>query len=519
MGFRLEGVGPWHTPRSTARSGPDACHPGVALTRRPLYDIGMAADTAVADPRPGNGTGTRQAGNADVGKMMGKGSRRAVTAAHGRPLTGDVRVPGDKSISHRALMMGALAVGRSHVTGLLMGEDVMATAAAMRALGATVTVRGSDVAIDGAGLGALAEPCSPLDFGNAGTGARLTMGLVAGHPIAATFVGDASLSGRPMGRVLEPLREMGATVAARTGDRLPLTLRGPDSLVPIAYTLPVASAQVKSAILLAGLNTPGETTVIEPVPTRDHTERMLAAFGARVRRERTGAGLAITVEGQHPLAPTDVVVPADPSSAAFVVVAALIVPGSEVVVRDVLLNPSRTGLFTTLLEMGADLAVEDERDAGGERIGDVRVRASRLSGVSVPAERTPSMIDEYPVLAVAAAFAEGSTTMAGLSELRVKESDRLAAIARGLEANGVAHEVGEDWLRVAGRGGGAIGRGHVATQLDHRIAMSFLVLGLAADEPVTVDDGAMIETSFPGFVDAMRGLGGEVIVHEGELVA
>lgn len=436
--------------------------------------------------------------------------QRGAVARPSGPLSGRVRVPGDKSISHRALMLATLAVGRSRLTGLLTGEDVLATAAAMRALGATIAIEdGGRATVDGVGLGALGEPDAPLDFANAGTGARLTMGIVAGHPIAATFVGDASLSRRPMGRVLAPLREMGADVVAREGDRLPLALRGPRSPVPIRYTLPVPSAQVKSAVLLAGLNAPGETTVIEPVPTRDHTERMLLAFGAAITRAAHADGTAVTVTGRPTLRPTDVDVPADPSSAAFAVVAALIVPDSDLTVEAVLLNPSRTGLLATLGEMGADLTIENEREAGGERIGDVRVRASRLAGVDVPAERAPSMIDEYPVLAVAAAFAEGTTRMAGLSELRVKESDRLAAVAAGLAANRVEHETGGDWLAVHGRRE-AIGGGTVTTHLDHRIAMAFLTMGLAADHPVTIDDAAVIATSFPGFAPLMRRLGARI---------
>jgi len=408
-------------------------------------------------------------------------------------------------------MLATLAVGRSNVTGLLTGEDVMATAAAMRALGATVTVAPDGTAtIDGAGLGALAEPSSVIDYGNAGTGVRLTLGIVAGHPIAATFTGDASLSRRPMGRVLDPLRQMGATVVAREGDRLPLSIRGPRTPAPIRYPLPVASAQVKSAILLAGLNAPGETTVVEKVPTRDHTERMLAAFGVELRREETADGTAITVPGRQRLSPSDVTVPADPSSAAFLIVAGLVVPGSELLVREVLLNPSRTGLLETLKEMGADIAVEGERDAGGERIGDIRVRASRLTGVTVPASRAPSMIDEYPILAVAAAFAEGRTHMPGIHELRVKESDRLAAVADGLAANGVACETGEDFMTVTGRTG-RVGGGMVRTHLDHRIAMTFLVMGCAADDPVSVDDHTPIATSFPTFMAMMREAGADIV--------
>lgn len=436
--------------------------------------------------------------------------RQVAIARPGGPLTGAFRVPGDKSISHRALMLATLAVGRSNVSGLLTGEDVMATAAAMRALGATITVNADGTAtVDGAGLGALCEPDRVIDYGNAGTGVRLTLGIVAGHPIAATFTGDASLSRRPMGRVLDPLREMGVTVVAREGDRLPLSIRGPRTLAPIRYRLPVASAQVKSAILLAGLNAPGETTVVEKAATRDHTERMLAAFGVELRRDETAEGTAITIRGRQTLAPCDVTVPADPSSAAFLIVAGLVVPGSELLVRDVLLNPSRTGLIETLIEMGADLSIENRRDAGGETIGDIRVKASRLAGVTVPASRAPSMIDEYPILAVAAAFAEGKTHMPGVHELRVKESDRLAAVAEGLSANGVACETGEDWLTVTGRTG-RVGGGVVRTHLDHRIAMTFLVMGCAADDPVTVDDVAPIATSFPTFLSIMRQAGATI---------
>ena len=436
---------------------------------------------------------------------------RTATARPTGPLGGSFRVPGDKSVSHRALMLATLAVGRSEITGLLTGEDVMATASAMRALGATIGIEADGRArVDGAGLGALLEPADIIDFGNAGTGIRLTLGLVAGHPIAATFKGDASLSRRPMGRVLTPLRDMGAVVVARDGERLPLSIRGPRTAAPIRYTLPVPSAQVKSAVLLAGLNAPGETTVVEPVPTRDHTERMLAVFGAPVRREDTAEGTAITVTGRPTLSPAAITVPADPSSAAFLIVAGLIVPGSELVVREVLLNPSRTGLIDTLREMDADLAIENRREAGGEDIGDVRVRASRLKGVTVPPDRAPAMIDEYPVLAVAAAFAEGETHMPGIGELRVKESDRLDAVAAGLDRNGVDCRKGEDWLTVSGRTKGGIGGGIVTTCLDHRIAMTFLVMGLAADRAITIDDHTPIATSFPSFLSMMRAAGAAI---------
>jgi len=431
-----------------------------------------------------------------------------LSAAASGPLSGRVRVPGDKSISHRCLMLGTLAVGETVVEGLLEGADVLSTAAAMRALGATVA-RDADGRwhVAGVGVGGLMEPDAPLDFGNAGTGVRLCLGMIGSHPIAVTAIGDASLSRRPMGRVLAPLREMGAEVIARAGDRLPLSIRGPQTAAAITYRLPVASAQVKSAVLLAALNTPGVTTVIEPIPTRDHTEKMLAGFGAAIETDVDADGhRVIRVIGPAELKPQTLAVPGDPSSAAFPIVAGLIVPGSEIVVENVLLNPTRTGLITTLVEMGADLAIENERLAGGESVGDVRVRASRLFGVTVPAERAPSMIDEYPVLAVAAAFAEGETRMEGLAELKVKESDRLAAVAAGLAANAVDHEVGADWLVVRGRRG-PVGGGTVATHLDHRIAMSFLVMGLAADRPVAVDDAAMIATSFPSFGELMGRLG------------
>jgi 3-phosphoshikimate 1-carboxyvinyltransferase len=435
---------------------------------------------------------------------------KPLSARPSGPLRGGVTVPGDKSISHRALMLGALALGETSIAGLLESADVMATASAMRALGAEVTRDGKDWRVNGVGTGGLLEPEGAVDFGNAGTGARLATGIVGAHPFATTLVGDSSLSRRPMGRVLEPLREMGAEVIARSGDRLPLTIRGADPMAPITYRVPVPSAQVKSAVLLAGLNIEGITTVVEPVPTRDHTERMLESFGADIRTEGSENGARIIrVVGRPELRGQKLVVPADPSSAAFIIVAALLVEGSEIVVENVLLNPSRIGLITTLQEMGADLEVERRRMSGGEEIGDIRVRSSRLTGVSVPAARAPSMIDEYPVLAVAASFAEGRTEMAGLAELRVKESDRLAAVARGLLANGVACQEAEESLVVEGRGGPARGGGRVATHLDHRIAMSFLVMGLAAERPVTVDDTTMVATSFPNFVELLSGLGAD----------
>lgn len=426
-------------------------------------------------------------------------------------LTGRVRVPGDKSISHRAFLFGGLASGRTRVTGLLEGEDVIATGRAMRQMGARIERDGEAFVIDGVGNGALLEPEGVLDFGNAGTGSRLTMGLVGPYDFTTTFVGDASLSRRPMGRVLDPLREMGVQVLARSKDRLPLSIRGPRVAAPIEYRVPMASAQVKSAVLLAALNTPGTTTVIEPVMTRDHTERMLAGFGAEVSVETDAAGVrTIRLKGQGELKGVpDFVVPGDPSSAAFLVVAALLVPGSDVVIENALMNPTRTGLIETLREMGGSIEALNPRLSGGEEVADLHVRHSALRGVAVPPERAPSMIDEYPVLAVAAAFAEGETLMQGLEELRVKESDRLAAVAAGLAVNGVAHEEGEDWLRVTGRpDGSGLGGGTVETHLDHRIAMSFLIMGLASEKPVAVDDATMIATSFPEFEGLVAELGG-----------
>ena len=431
-----------------------------------------------------------------------------LTARSSKALTGRLRVPGDKSISHRSLIFGALARGETKITGLLESEDVINTAKAMAAFGARVNKDAHGTwFVEGLGTGSLIEPSEVLDFGNSGTGARLVMGLAGAHAFSTTFMGDASLSGRPMARVLNPLREMGTQVLSRSGDRLPLTIRGADPAMPITYRVPMASAQVKSCVLLAGLNIAGTTTVIEPIKTRDHTERMLRGFGAKLGEEINEAGeTVLTIEGLQALHAQDVIVPGDPSSAAFPIVAALITPGSDLLIEDILLNETRTGLITTLLEMGADITIENERESGGERIGSLRVRSSQLKGVTVPADRAPSMIDEYPVLSVAAAFASGETRMEGLEELRVKESDRLAAVAAGLKANGVPHEEGSDYLVVTG-GANTIGGGKVTTHLDHRIAMSFLVLGLASHNPVTVDDAAIINTSFPGFADLMAGLG------------
>jgi 3-phosphoshikimate 1-carboxyvinyltransferase len=440
-------------------------------------------------------------------------------AAHPMPLearlsgslTGKARVPGDKSISHRALILGALAVGRSAISGLLEGEDVLNTAKAMRTLGAQVE-RTGDFAwvVRGVGVGGFAQPQIPLDFGNSGTGCRLVMGAVAGCPITAVFDGDASLRGRPMRRVLDPLEQMGARVGSSgEGGRLPLTLRGARDPLPILYRTPVASAQIKSAVLLAGLAAPGVTTVIETEASRDHTELMLKHFGAQIVSTREGPhGRKIALTGQPELHGADVVVPADPSSAAFPIVAALIVEGSDIVLSDVMTNPLRTGLFTTLREMGASIEESELRGDAGEPMAQLRVRASKLRGVEVPPERAPSMIDEYLVLAVAASFAEGATIMRGLQELRVKESDRLQATAAMLRVNGVKVEIDGDDMIVEGRGHVA-GGGLVSTHMDHRIAMSALVMGLAADKPVGVDDTAFIATSFPDFIPMMRSLGAE----------
>ena len=397
-------------------------------------------------------------------------------------LTGRVTVPGDKSISHRALMLSALCIGRSTIAGLLESEDVIATAHAMAALGANVE-RTSDGVwhVDGVGVAGLSQPEREIDFGNAGTGVRLCAGLVASSPISVRFTGDASLRSRPMGRIITPLEGFGAAFEAEIPGRLPLTVHGARNPVPTTYELPVASAQVKSAVLLAALNTPGTTSVIETVPTRDHTERMLRAFGAEIETRPEGNKSRISVTGQRELTPCHVDVPADPSSAAFPLVTGLICENSEITVENVMLNQTRTGLITTLREMGGDITISNQRQAGGEDVGDVTVRSSALKGVEVPAERAPSMIDEYPVLAVAASFANGTTRMKGLEELRVKESDRLSAVAAGLAQNGVVHRAGDDWLEVDG--GAVPGGGTVETHLDHRIAMAFAVMGLASEKP------------------------------------
>lgn len=438
--------------------------------------------------------------------MKASGQATPLTAGRASALSGTVRVPGDKSISHRSLMLGAIATGTTRIRGLLEGEDVIDTARAVTALGARAQKKGDVWEVVGRGVGGLTQPAEVIDYGNSGTGVRLMLGLVAGHPIEVKFVGDASLSRRPMGRVLNPLRQMGLETLENK-DTLPLTVRGTDQLMPMEYVLPVPSAQVKSAILLAGLHAAGETTVIEKEATRDHTERMLRYFGAEVRTQKTADGTRITVKGDAELEGRPVTVPGDPSSAAFLIAAAVLVPDSDVTVAGVLYNPTRTGFYKTLQEMGADITLLNMREEGGEPIADVRARGGkRLKGVRVPPERAPSMIDEYPVLAAVASFADGATRMEGLAELKVKESDRLAATAAGLAANGVEAKIEGDTLIVTGsksvKGGGT-----VATHLDHRIAMAFLTLGLASEKPVTVDDSRMIATSFPAFRGLMEQLG------------
>jgi 3-phosphoshikimate 1-carboxyvinyltransferase len=434
-----------------------------------------------------------------------------LTARRSGALTGRVRVPGDKSISLRSLILGALAIGETRITGMLEGEDAISTANAMKALGAVVERTGERAwSVCGVGVGGFAEPSAALDFGNSGTGCRLAMGAVAGCPITVTFDGDASLRTRPMRRILDPLEKMGArTLEIRDGGRLPVLLQGARDPIPIEYEAPVPSAQLKSAVLLAGLAAPGATTVIEKEATRDHTEKMLKHFGANLRVTTIGEhGRRITLQGQPELEAAPVVVPADPSSAAFPLIAALIVPRSEIVLEGVMLNPLRTGLLVTLKEMGASIEAFDQRNEGGEDVADLRIKAGALNGVDVPAERAPTMIDEYPILAIAAAFAAGVTRMHGLKELRVKESDRLEATAAMLRANGVGVEIEGDDLIVNGKGRAA-GGGVVATRMDHRIAMSALVMGLGSEQGVSVDDAAFIATSFPGFADLMRSLGAD----------
>ncbi|CAN5861350.1 3-phosphoshikimate 1-carboxyvinyltransferase [soil metagenome] len=430
------------------------------------------------------------------------------------PLTGAAIVPGDKSISHRALMLSALAVGESRIEGLLEGEDVLATAAAMRAMGAEIERDADGVwRVYGVGVGGLLQPDGAFDMGNSGTSTRLLMGLVASHPITANFIGDASLSKRPMGRVIDPLSLMGADITASPGGRLPLMVRGLNPAVPIEYTLPVASAQVKSAILLAGLNTPGITRVIEPLATRDHSERMLRGFGADLTVEETNRGRVISLTGGAELKPQSIVVPGDPSSAAFLVVAATIVPGSDVLVMNVGLNPTRAGLFEALRMMGADIAEENPRIVGGEPVADLRVRHAALRAIEVPSHLAPSMIDEYPILFVAAAFAEGRTIARGAEELRVKESDRITAMAEALGACGVEIEEYEDGAAIQGTGGGPIAGGAtIASRIDHRIAMSMAVAGLAAKSTLTIDDVSPIATSYPMFLETLDALKGTAAV-------
>ena len=429
------------------------------------------------------------------------------------PLTGEAHVPGDKSISHRALILGALAVGETKITGLLEGEDVLDTAKAMRAFGAEVIDHGGGTwSVHGVGVGGFAEPEQVIDCGNSGTGVRLIMGAMATTPITATFTGDASLNKRPMARVTDPIQTLGAQAYGRAGGRLPMTIVGAAEPVPLRYTVPMPSAQVKSAVLLAGLNAPGDTVVIEKEATRDHTERMLSGFGATITTEETNEGRVITLVGQPELQPQVIVVPRDPSSAAFPVCAALITEGSDVVIPNIGLNPTRAGLFTTLREMGADLSYENPREEGGEPVADLRARYSpAMQGIEVPPERAASMIDEYPILSVVAAFAKGTTAMRGVKELRVKESDRIEAMASGLRANGVEVEDGPDWWIVHGKGMGQVpGGSRCDTHLDHRIAMSFLILGMASQAPVSIDDGSPIATSFPIFETLMASLGAKI---------
>jgi 3-phosphoshikimate 1-carboxyvinyltransferase len=436
-----------------------------------------------------------------------------LAAKPGTALKGELRVPGDKSVSHRALILGLLAIGETRIEGLLEGDDVLHTAEAARAFGAHVTRTENGIwHVRGVGIGGLRQPDRPLDFGNAGTGSRLMMGVAGGHPRTVIFDGDASLRKRPMRRILDPLVKMGVQVVNEAqGGRMPLTLRGADETIPIIYETPVASAQIKSAILLAGLNSSGQTTVLEREASRDHTEHMLRHFGAQVEvKPYKEAGRAITLTGQPELQGRWVSVPSDPSSAAFPLVAALIVEGSEIVIRSVMTNPLRTGLITTLRDMRADIVFENTRYEGGEEVTDIRVRSSSLVGVDVPASRAPSMIDEYPILAVAASFATGTTHMRGLHELRVKESDRLEAVLAGLKQAGVDAEITDDDLIVHGNGKKPEGGGMVATCMDHRIAMAFLVMGLGAQQGMTVDDGSMIATSFPTFTALMQQLGAQI---------
>jgi 3-phosphoshikimate 1-carboxyvinyltransferase len=433
-----------------------------------------------------------------------------VSATKSSPLQGTIRVPGDKSMSHRALILGSCALGTTEITGLLEGEDVLATADALRSLGTKIEKTGENIwKIEGCGVGGFSEPATVLDMGNSGTAARLLMGLVAPYDFTTFFQGDASLHKRPMDRIAIPLRDMGASILSRSGVRFPLAVSG-RQLMPIDYNLPVASAQIKSAIMLAALDTPGRTTIREPRPSRDHSENMLRHFGVEVSVEETSVGgRIISLVGQQEMMAANVIVPGDPSSAAFPAVAAAIIPGSDITIENVGLNPLRDGLFVTLGEMGADIEVLNTRTQAGETVGDVRIKGGLLEGTTVPPERAPSMIDEYPVLFVAAAFAHGKTTMRGISELRVKESDRISTMVKGLKDNGVSLEEFDDGLVVHGRAVPPAGGVTVKTDLDHRIAMSFLIMGLATDNPITVDDGSVMETSFPGFVDLMISIGGQ----------
>ncbi len=445
--------------------------------------------------------------------MSGHGTPIPMTSHPCGPLNGTAEVPGDKSISHRSLILGAMAVGETKISGLLEGEDVLDTAKAMRAFGAEVTDHGGgEWTVHGVGVGGFAEPDHVIDCGNSGTGVRLIMGAMATSPITATFTGDASLNKRPMARVTDPLALFGAQSVGRSGGRLPMTIVGASDPTPVRYEVPVPSAQVKSAVLLAGLNAPGKTIVVEKEATRDHSERMLAGFGAEITVEDTDEGRVITLTGRPELKPQVIAVPRDPSSAAFPVCAALITPGSDVLVPGIGLNPTRAGLFTTLREMGADLTYENEREEGGEPVADLRAKFSpNMKGIEVPAERAASMIDEYPVLSVVAANATGTTMMGGVKELRVKESDRIDAMARGLRANGVTVNEGDDWWAVEGLGIGNVpGGGTCESFLDHRIAMSFMVMGMGAKTPVSVDDGGPIATSFPIFEPLMASLGAKV---------
>ncbi len=446
--------------------------------------------------------------------MSGHGTPTPMTSRPCGPLKGEANVPGDKSISHRSLILGAMAVGETHITGLLEGEDVLDTGKAMQAFGAEVINHGGgEWSVHGVGVGGFAEPDQVIDCGNSGTGVRLIMGTMATTDISVTFTGDASLNARPMARVTDPLALFGTQAVGRSGGRLPMTLVGAADPLPVRYVVPVPSAQVKSAVLLAGLNAPGETVVIEKEATRDHTERMLAGFGAEILTEVTDEGRVITLQGQPELKPQTIIVPRDPSSAAFPVCAALIVPGSDVLVPNIGLNPTRAGLYYTLQDMGADLTFENMREEGGEPVADLRAKFSPdLKGIAVPPERAASMIDEYPVLSVVASFAQGDTFMAGVKELRVKESDRIDAMARGLRANGVAVDEGDDWWTVKGLGHGNVPGGATCESfLDHRIAMSFMVMGMATQKPVSIDDGGPIATSFPIFEGLMGGLGAQLV--------